>query len=63
MKRRTKLVLGVTVALITAAALRFTVGHHGWHHHKGPHACQHHKSPHQERGQADKPQTENPSNK
>ncbi|MFN8347305.1 MAG: hypothetical protein U0X91_20040 [Spirosomataceae bacterium] len=40
MNRRTKWVLGVTVALITAASLRFTVGHRygGHHRHHGQHA-------------------------
>lgn len=44
MNRRTKWVLGVTVALITAASLRFTVGHHHWgyhrHHNKNHHQCE-----------------------
>jgi len=44
MNRRTKWVLGVTVALITAASLRFTVGHHSWehhrHHNKKNHPCE-----------------------
>ncbi|MEI7581668.1 hypothetical protein [Runella sp.] len=40
MNRRTKWVLGVTVALITAASLRFTVGHPYWGHHR--HQGQHH---------------------
>jgi len=36
MNRRTKWLLGVTVALITAASLRITIGHHHWsHHHRG----------------------------
>ncbi|MCF2503022.1 hypothetical protein L0663_06530 [Dyadobacter sp. CY107] len=35
MKRRTRMLLGISVALITAASLHFTVGHrfhHKWGH-------------------------------
>ncbi|WP_428665243.1 hypothetical protein [Runella sp.] len=43
MNRRTKWILGVTVALITAASLRITVGHHHWGHHRHPQGQGHEK--------------------
>lgn len=44
MNRRTKWVLGVTVALITVASLRITRGHHPWHQHGQNHeSCENHR--------------------
>ncbi|MCU0340923.1 MAG: hypothetical protein MUE30_13645 [Spirosomaceae bacterium] len=39
MNRKSKMILGVTVALITAASLRIVAGHHHWRHHP---SAQHH---------------------
>lgn len=65
MNRRTKWVLGVTVALITAASLRITVGHHYWghhrHHHKNHHQCENRWHQQGESGQ-EKPQAEPQTN-
>ncbi|WP_041339859.1 hypothetical protein [Runella slithyformis] len=61
MHRRTKWVLGVTVALVTAASLRFTAGHRHWHHrhYHGQHQaqCESRWHNHNEKG-PEKPQVE-----
>jgi hypothetical protein len=41
MNRRSKRVLGVTVALITAASLHIAVGHHHWKYHHPHHGKNH----------------------
>lgn len=54
MKRSTRMLLGISVALITAASLHFTVGHrfhdrqwghHGWGHHGHSNCGSHFQSP------------------
>lgn len=62
MNRRTKWILGVTVALITAASLRITVGHqHHWrghrHYAEGHQQCESRWSKHGHQG-PEKPQAE-----
>ncbi len=67
MNRRTKWVLGVTVALMTVAGLRLTAGHYHWRQHRHAHGENHSSCDrsswhrHSERSR-EKPQTESQPN-
>gem|GEM_PF-3534888 len=64
MNRRSKIVLGATVALMTAVGLHVAAGRHHWHHHgshcgKG-HATQCEKPTHHAHGEGQAPAPSSP---